>query len=257
LSDTLDHVGPVARSVGDAAVVLQAIAGHDSRDATSLLQPVEAYGAAVGSSIAGVRIGIDRDYCTSEVDREVSAAVNAAVDVLAALGAEVREISMPSLADTLSAWLTIFSADALAVHQKWYPARADDYGPSFRAFLDSGSRLSAVDYSKAQVTRLSLKRRLEAVFQEVDVVACPACAEPAQELGDRSIEDAFAIRSVGFTTPYNLTGSPTITLPSGFNAGGLPLSLQLVGRDLDEMLLIKTAFAYEQASDWHLRHPVL
>ncbi len=257
LCDTLDHVGPMARSVADAAVMLEAMAGRDEQDQTSLTQPVESYGAAVGAGVAGVKVGIDPEYCSSGTDPEVYAALRDAVEVLGSLGAEVREITMPSMQESLAAWMTVFSADALAVHEQWYPERAEDYGPAFRLYLDGGANVSGADYSRAQVTRLALRRGMDAVFGEVDVIACPACALPAQLLDERAVEDALAMPSVAFTAPYNLTGDPSVTLPSGFNGEGLPLSLQLLGRHLDEMLLIRVASAYEQAGEWYRRHPGL
>jgi len=257
LSHTLDHVGPLARSVADAAVVLSAIAGHDGRDPTSLAVPLPDLVAAAGGDLAGVRVGIDESYCTAGVDTEVAAAVAAVGTTLADLGASLREVTLPPLEQLFGPWFAICGVDALVAHGDSFPARSDRYGPLMREFLESALAVPATEYAGALVACDWLRRAFETVFTDIDVLLCPALASPPAKVGDRSSDVEHVMGSAFFSVPYNLTGSPTVTFPCGFSGEGVPLAAQLVGRPLDEQGLCRVAGAYEAATEWHTRHPRL
>jgi amidase len=256
LCDTLDHVGPMTRSVRDAAIVLGVLAGADADDPTTSRRPVPDYAAALAGGVQDVRIGFDEHYCEADVETDTAAAVRTALGLLEQQGAHIVPIGMPSIDQAMEAAVTIFMADAVAAHIRTWPERADDYGPCFRAFLEMGAGMSAADYSKAHRNRLEWRGRLAETFEEVDVIACPSMAGAAPPVeDDRSREDGIVLRSARFTMPYDVSGSPTISVPCGLSTEGLPLSLQLVARDFDEATLCTVAHVYEQATDWHLRHP--
>lgn len=258
LAASLDHVGPIARCTADAAALLGTIAGWDPSDPTSRPEPVPDYLACLDQGIAGVRIGVDQHYCTSSVHPEVSSAVLAAAGVLRDCGAEIREISMPDVEEIVRAWMPVTTAEAAVAHRKTFPARADDYGPAFREFLEGGLRVTGIEYAKAHQARLAWSGALAEVFAAVDLILCPSAVTPPlpTELMNRAAPDADArVVAMKFTAPYDFSGSPTLSLPCGFSSEGLPLSLQLIARHLDEPLLCRAGRAFEQATEWHTRHP--
>jgi amidase len=261
LADSLDHVGPMTRSVEDAAIVLRTIAGHDPRDATSLPQPVPDYTAELGQDLKGVRIGVDEGYSTDGVAPEVASAVASATEVLAGLGAELCEVRMPPTGHLANAaWIPLLAVEAARAHAKHFPARADEYGPTVRALIELGHATSAEGYAAAHLERLAFSARLSGLFEEVDLLACPAIPfppPPAALFGNMNLDANAPLEILRFTAPHDLSGSPTLTLPCGFTDGGLPLALQLVARHLGEPLLCRAGHAYEQATEWHLRHPEL
>jgi len=260
LAASLDHVGPIARCTADAAALLGAIAGWDPSDPTSRPEPVPDCLASLDQGIAGVRIGVDEDYCTRSVHPEVSSAVLAAAGVLRDCGAEIRQISVPDVEEIIRGWMPVTTAEAAVAHQKTFPARADDYGPAFREFLEGGLRVTGLEYAKAHHERLTWSGRLAEVFQAVDLILCPSVITPplSTELLNRVALDSEArVVAMKFTAPYDFSGSPTISIPCGFSSEGLPLSLQLVARHLEEPLLCRAGHAFEHATEWHARHPAL
>jgi len=257
LADSFDHVGPITRSVTDAALVLGVIAGADAKDATSLSEPVPDYARALRLGVEGVRIGLDEAHCSVGVDPEVTGAILAAARLFAELGARMHPIRIPDALDAIEAYLPIFVAEAAVHHAQTYPARATEYGAAFRELLELGAQLRGVDHARAGVKRTEVSRHYADLFREVDLLLCPTLASAAPRVRDRSNEIDLVQASVHFTVPHDVTGNPTLSLPCGFNAAGLPLSLQLVGRHLDEALLCRAGYAYEQATPWHTRHPGL
>jgi amidase len=261
LAESLDHVGPMTRSVADAAVVLGVIAGHDPADSTSWRLPVPDYTAELRGGLRGVRIGVDAAGCTDMVHPETTAAVLAAVDRLRELGASISQVQLPPLDEALAAWWTITLAEMVVAHAAHFPARAAEYGVAARGLLEEGARTSGVDYARAHATRLALCGHMQALFVDIDLLACPSWQAPAPPLAlipaDQPLARDLALPSVRLTAPYDLTGQPTISVPCGFSSEGLPLGVQLVGRPFEEGLLCRAAYAYEQASDWHYRHPAL
>jgi amidase len=258
LAASLDHVGPMARTVRDAALVHDAIAGPDPRDATTLPDAPSPVSASIDTPITGVRIGWDEAYASAGASPDVVDAVHAAVQVLADAGARVVPVSLPPVDEVLQAWAVICAGDALATHAATYPSRAGEYGPSIRSFFEYGAKLGAVDYARAHEERLRFCGAFARLFADVDVLACPSTFATPPEAGAIDPRGRFdpGIFPFGrFTFPFNCTGSPTLSVPCGFTADGLPHSLQLVGRHADEALLCRVGHAYESATTWHTRRP--
>jgi amidase len=258
LGTSLDHVGPMTRSVADAALMLEALAGADPRDPTTLREPPPGCVAALDGGVRGLRIGWDENYASTLVLPSVSAAVRAAVDVLARAGAEVVELRIPPVDEVVAAWPVLCGGDALAVHRPTFPSRADRYGPSFRSFLEYAEGLSAADYAAHHARRLEWAGGFRATFEACDVFACPSAFMPAPP--DDALDpyapfsDAIA-PFMRFTAPFNFSGSPTLSVPCGFTEDGLPHSLQLVGAHGAEPMLCRIGHAYQALSDWHRRRP--
>ncbi|MGH7842371.1 MAG: amidase, partial [Candidatus Binataceae bacterium] len=259
LGESLDHIGPMTRSVGDAALMLGVIAGRDPHDETSLSAPVDDYQAALSAGVSGLRVGLDESYLAA-ASPEVAGAVVSAARVLERLGARVVKVAIPDVGPGIAAWTTLCSADAAAGHEQTYPARASEYGPGFRSFLEIGAEVRGQDYAKAHQVRERFANQLQMMFDQVDVFACPsmfAASLPATAMPP----DARALTSGGtnslvyFTAPFNLSRNPTLSLPCGQSPTGPPPSLQLVARHLGEATLIRAGAAYERATDWHQQRP--
>ncbi|MBX3015265.1 MAG: amidase [Caldilineaceae bacterium] len=259
LAASLDHIGPLTRSVADAAAMLQAMAGFDPLDPTSSRLPVPDYLAALAEGVAGIRIGVDERYITEGVQPAVSAAVHTAIRVLAELGAEIVPVTVPEPdpQQTTTAWLTLTGADALVAHEGLYPERAAEYGP-FRELLDNTAKLSAQDYAKAHALRETFACQLAPLFEQMDLLLCPTMpttAPPMDAQGNALLQPGYV--RTRYTYLFNFSRNPTLSLPCGFDQEGLPISLQLVGRHFEEALLCRAGHAYEQATDWHTYVPTL
>ncbi len=256
LAESLDHVGPMTRSVADAAAMLTVIAGHDPADPTSLTDRVPDYFARVERSVKGVRIGVDEAYCADGVDPELRDSVIASVAVFQKLGAEVKRITVPPVDDFIANFSDLVAVEAAAAHADALLPHKDKLGPVYREVLERGSTLSGRHYAALRNSGLAFGGRLRALFDDIDVLLCPSWPTAAVEitadaLGD--LEDQGGL--LRFTGPYNLTGNPTLSIPSGFNGAGMPLGLQLIGRHLEEELLCRVGHAYQQGTDWHKRFP--
>ena len=253
MAASLDHVGPMCRTVADAAVVLQTIAGRDDEDPTSALEPISDYTGAAGAAshgIAGLRIGVDRRGL-EDLDAEICAKFDTAMRALAALGAKVVDVRLPAAAAELSArWIVTCSVEMLVGHADFFPSRADDYGPALRMVLELARATPAEEYARTHLLRQRFAGELERLFADVDLFACPTIGIPAP--AGLSVLDPVVAQLMGklmrFTAPFNFSGSPTISLPCGLRSDGVPASLQLVGRHFEETTLIRTAAAYEAAS---------
>ena len=261
LADTLDHIGPMARTVADAAYMLQVLEGRDPRDGATRTDPPGDYTKALLAGAHGLRIGLDRSYSTTDTDPRMSEALFRAIDRMVELGAEVVELNSPELADAAHHWLAICAVDALIGHKDFYPAHAADYGPVFRSLLDHGAQVSAVEYARAERERQSTRALLDELLVGIDVIACPAAPTPAAAQKDFPPQTVMPAELVAplvrFAAPTNFSGHPSITLPNGFTDDGLPLAMQFIGRHGDEASIIRAAAAYEGATDWHKRRPVL
>ena len=259
LAESLDHVGPLTRSAADAAISLQAIAGQDPNDPTSLPAPVPDMLDGIDSGVRGVRIGLDEKYATDGVDPELAAAVIEGVAVMKELGAEIVTVQMPDVDSYLPAWPVLCSAEAVAAHRENYPSRRDDYGPWFRGWLDMGAAVTGADYAEANNRRAALNGLIRDAFADIDVLACPSTMGPARPITREEMYGPLSgDRGTSFqryTVPYDYNGAPTISLPCGLSSNNLPLSLQFVGKALSEPLLCRIGHAYEQATDWHNMHP--
>ena len=260
LAESLDHVGPLTRSSADAGIVLQAIAGHDPNDPTSLPDAVPDMLSVLNQGVKGVRIGLDERYVSNGVDSELSEAVLAGVRILEAQGAEIVDVHLPDMEEYLSAWPTLCSAEAVAAHEATYPSRRDEYGPWFRDWLDLGANVTGAAYAKANNLRAASNGQLRQVFQDIDVLACPSMPEPPFQINPNWLygpigDDGLDMSLLRFTAPFDFNGAPTISLPCGLNNEGLPLSLQFVGKHLQEPLLCRIGHTYEQVTDWHKATP--
>jgi amidase len=259
LAASLDHIGPLTRSVADAAAMLQAMAGPDPLDPTASRRPVPDYLAALAQGVAGVRIGVDERYITEGVHPAVSAALKEAVRVLAELGAHIVAVTVPEpdMGATTQAWLTLTGADALVAHEGIYPERAADYGP-FRELLDNTAKLRAQDYAKAHALRETFASQFDPLFQQMDLLLCPTMPTTAPMMdaqGNAIIQEGYV--RTRYTYVFNFSRNPTLSLPCGIDSNGLPISLQLVGRHFEEDLLCRVGHAYEQATPWHSQQPPL
>ena len=255
LGYSLDHIGPMARSARDCAAMLAVIAGFHPSDESCANRPVDDYVAGLGGSLAGVRIGVERaHHFPEEADPALSGAFEEAVAVLSRLGADVVEVSLPYYEEMRAALMVTSRAEALAYHREDLKARWGDYFEATRLGVARGVMATGADYVQAQRVRRLVMRRLRDMFSDVDAVVGPTSATPATAYADMRARmiDGGAMR-LSFTSYWNATGQPALVTPMGFNAGGLPLSLQIAGRPFDEALVLKVGDAYQQATDWHLR----
>ena len=255
LAFSLDHVGPMTRTVRDNALLLQAIAGHDPFDPASADEPVPDYAQSLGQGVKGLRIGVIRHFYTTdlEADGEMVAAIEAAARLFAEAGAEVRETRLPPLQDFSACGQIIMLAEAYAVHERWLKQRPQDYGARGRERLLAGAGLSAADYLQAVRWRLALRDRAAAAFREIDLALTVSSHDPACRIDDDAALAATYARQARM--PFNVTGQPALVIPAGFAKSGLPLSLQLVGHPFAEATLYRAADAYEEATGWTRRRP--
>lgn len=257
LSWSLDHVGPLARSVEDAALVLNAIAGYDPADPGSAEEPAPDATAGLGRDLTGIVAGLPRDPLWLDVEEPVRSACERAVEELRVLGAVVREVELPLLAEMRrmehGRFHRALLAEAGAYHSRWLRERPDGYGDDVRAALEAVSLVPATTYINAQRMRRLLIEETRAVLSEVDVLVSPTTERTAPTI----VEGDPGARLVHLTAPYDVTGIPAISVPCGVDDGGLPIGLMIGGRHFDEGTLCRVAHAYEQATEWHRRRPPL
>jgi aspartyl-tRNA(Asn)/glutamyl-tRNA(Gln) amidotransferase subunit A len=255
LSWSMDHVGPMARTVRDCAVLLGAIAGHDPRDPASAEEPVDDYLAGLEGGGAGLRIGLPRRYLYEQVEEQVLAAVERAAEILRAEGADVRDVDIEGIELAGQAGATVLVSEAAAYHQKNLRERPDDYGEDVRQRLLTGELYPATAYVNAQRLRGVLRDAFLRTLAEVDLLLMPATpitAPPIEGFGSD-----LRANLTRLTTPINLVGLPSLALPCGFDGTGLPIGMQLVGRPFEEALVLRAGRAYERVTDWHTRRPPL
>ncbi|TXL75702.1 amidase [Vineibacter terrae] len=258
LAESLDHIGPMTRSAADAAAVLGVIAGADANDPTARQEPVPNYLAGLERPIRGVRIGVDRSLNTTGVDKTMIGVVDDALAVLSGLGAEIRDVTFPSPDEAVKVWLPLCAVETAVAHEATFPKQADQYGPGVRGLIELGRGLSGFDLTKIQLVREAFRGRVAAFFQDVDLLLIPAqyTASPTTATMATLGQDENALSMLlRFTAPFDMTGSPTITLPGGFTDKGLPVAFQLVSRHMEEDLLLRAGHAFQLATDWHKRRP--
>ena len=279
-ASSLDQVGVLAKDITDAAILLQVIAGHDARDSTSIDAPVPDYSAALTGDVRGVRVGVPREYFIEGMQPEVEAAVRAAVDHLADLGAHVVEVTLPHTDYALPVYYLIAPAEASANLARYdgvrYTVRVDDggvdemykatrgrgFGPEVKRRIMLGTyALSAgyydAYYLKAQKVRTLIKADFDAAFERVDVIVAPIAPTTAFRIGEKSEDPLQMYLSDVFTLSMNLAGICGLSLPCGFDGDGLPIGLHVMGPALGEQQVLRVAHAYEQSTDWHTRRPPL
>ncbi|TMC04750.1 MAG: Asp-tRNA(Asn)/Glu-tRNA(Gln) amidotransferase subunit GatA [Chloroflexi bacterium] len=254
LAWTLDHSGPLARTVGDLALALSAIAGHDPLDPSSSETPSDDYAAGIEDGAKDVRVIVPTNHFFDDIDPEVDAAVREAARVLTSLGASVAELMLPR-ADLISAQRAILLTDAAAYHREHLRERAADIGADVLTRLRTGQTFTGTEYAQARRDQGELRREWLGVLHEHDVILSPTTpiAAPARE-GQDAV--AAAQRLTANTAPFNLTGLPAISIPCGFTQSGLPIGLQLAAGPWRERLLLRVARAYEHVTPWHERLPL-
>ena len=257
LAFTLDHVGPMARSVGDIALLFDAIAGHDPLDPASVPGPVPSAGAELARGVRGLRIGYVRAFheCDVVADPEVVAALDQVANVLTQEGADVRTVALPPLQDFYGAQRVIMAAESWAVHARWLRERPADYCLSSRRRLMAGAFLSAGDYIEAQQRRRELIDAVGRAFDGVDVLIVANAMDPPCRIDDEETMARTYVRQA--RNVFSLTGNPALALMCGLSSKGLPLSVQIAGRAHGEAMLLRVGAAYERATQWHTRHPPL
>jgi aspartyl-tRNA(Asn)/glutamyl-tRNA(Gln) amidotransferase subunit A len=288
-ASSLDQIGPFARDVTGAALLLQVLAGYDRRDSTSVDLPVPDYMAAlrpdrslrpVRSALGGLRVGVPREYFVEGIQPEVEAAVRRAIGVLAELGAEVMEIDLPHTDLALPVYYLIAPAEASAnlarydgiryglsapgetLWDGYRKTRGQGFGPEVKRRIMLGTyALSAgyydAYYLKAQQVRTLIRRDFEEALSRVDVIACPTTPTTAFRIGEKVDDPLSMYLSDIFTLSVNLAGICGMSLPCGFDAAGLPVGLQLIAGPFREEVLLRAGYAYEQATEWHRRRPKL
>jgi aspartyl-tRNA(Asn)/glutamyl-tRNA(Gln) amidotransferase subunit A len=263
LSWSNDHLGPMARTAHDCALMLQAVAGPDPLDATASAHPVDDYVAALDAPVRGLRVGVPRNFFFQRLDAEMEAAVRQAVAVLATLGARVEEIRLPDPQVLNDITGLVSRSESTAIHGGLLRDRPHELGPFTRARLELGLSVPAYDYLQALRLRARMARTFaREVWSEVDVLAAPVIPEPAPPLRaalEGTLEEIVERqgRFSRLTRPFNGLGLPALSLPCGFSTGGLPLAFQLVGRPFDEATVLRLGHAYQCATDWHTREPDL
>jgi aspartyl-tRNA(Asn)/glutamyl-tRNA(Gln) amidotransferase subunit A len=277
---SLDQIGPITKTVVDAALLLEVIAGVDPRDSTTMPVDVPIFSAALTGDIAGLRIGIPHEYFVEGIQTEVEEAVRTAIEQFASLGAEIVPIHLPNSELALPVYYLVVTAEASAnlarfdgiryglrvegetIFDHFRQTRGAGFGPEVKRRIMLGTyALSAgyydAYYLKAQQVRTLIKQDFDRAFAEVDVILSPTSPTTAFRIGEKVDDPLAMILTDIFTTSANLAGLCGISVPCGFDAGGLPIGLQLLGPSLGEDKILRAAYAYEQSTEWRLRRPEL
>ena len=263
LSFSLDTVGPLARTVEDCALIVQAIAGPDARDATADARPVPDYVSLLAKDIKGLRIGRPKQYFYDDCDPEIRAAMEASLEVFRRLGATVLDIDLPDMAAWNAAATMMISAEAAAVHGNWLRTRPQDYSPQARLRLEQGLALPAVSYLDALRLRgVALRQFCDEVLARVDMLHAPVVffqtpTIAETDLGGRPEAAAMLARTTRLTRPGNFLGVPIVSVNAGATQAGMPIGMQLMGRPHDDATVLRAGHAFQQATEWHLRAPSL
>ena len=260
LSWSLDHPGPMTRTVEDTAITMNVIAGHDPRDVASAKVDIPDYTSALTGDVKGLRIGIVKEYFEAPLDPQVRKAVMDAISLLESMGAEVKEVSYPMFNQSQAISSTVLMAEATAYHRDLLEKDGHQLYEPVRQRLEAGLFISAAEYLRAQQARSIFDQQGRRLLDEVDLLAGPTEPITAPEIlaskvmaGEQEVGVVGALTQ--YTRPYNINGFPAISVPCGFSDDGMPIGLQLAGRPFDELTVLRAAHAYEQANDWHTRRP--
>ncbi len=259
LSWSLDHVGPMARTVRDVAVLYEVMSGHDGRDPQSSRHPLDNVSDGLEPLPGGLRVGVERSYFFDNVASDVLEVVEAALEQLEALGLEPVEVDLPGIELHTAARNTIAFAEASTFHESSIRGRPEDIGEDVRELLRLGLTISASDYLRALEARRVVVEGFLRTFRTIDVLASPATMSAAPVIGEKNLANGEDYRSglIRAPGPFNTTGFPAISVPCGFTRSGLPVGLQLAAGPWKEALLLQVAHAYERSQPWHDRHPEL
>jgi len=254
LAWSFDTVGPMARTVEDLALLLNAIAGPDPEDEWCAARPAEDFARDLEAGVRGLTIGVPRDWFFEGVEPGIDAAVRAAIAVLEHEGARRVDAALPGMADAHTAHHAILAAEASAFHDAWLRERPQDYGEAMRAALELGQLVPAVDYVNARRVQAIVRAAFRAALAVAGVLVTPCLPQAPLRVGEpMSREPAVAWNRL--LTPVNLAGYPAISLPCGFDGAGMPVGLQIIGRPFEEAFLLRVARAYERATRWDTRRP--
>ena len=279
-ASSMDQVGPITKDVRDCALLLEAIAGHDPRDSTSVNQPVPRFSEALSGGIKGLRIGVPREYFAPGMQTEVEEAVRRAITDLEKQGALIGEISLPHTSYAVAVYYIIATAEASSnlarydgmryghraaandLIETYMMSREEGFGTEVKRRIMLGTyALSAgyyeAYYLKAQKARALIKRDFDEAFKTCDVIVTPTMPTTAFKIGEKTQDPLQMYLSDIHTISVNLAGLPALSLPCGFDPTGLPIGLQIIGKPFDEATILRAAYNYEQATEWHLRKPML
>jgi aspartyl-tRNA(Asn)/glutamyl-tRNA(Gln) amidotransferase subunit A len=256
---TYDHPGPLTRTVEDAALLLQAIAGYDPDDYSTVRVPVDDYTTDLRRGVVGLRVGVPRAFFFDELDDEVRAAVERALDVLRGLGAEVRDVDLDAVERLIQAGL-LADTEFTEYHAPSVAARADDFGADLRASFARASSPTGHELVAAQRVVHGGIEAVRRLLEVVDVLVTPTTVAPAVPIGQETVryggvEEGTFATYIRCTFPFNAAGLPALSVPCGFTAAGLPIGLQIAGRSFDEATVLRVGYAYEQATEWHAHRP--
>ena len=256
LAESLDHVGPMCRSALDAAIVLGVIAGADPDDPTAAPQPVPDYTASIGNGVRVKRLGVPKNLIGMDADSQ--RAFDGAVATFKNAGASLVDVILPELDEAALKWIALCGLEAALAHEATFPAQRGDYGPDFAALLDLGRGLSGFELGKLQLLRARVRAEIEHLLAWVDLLLLPVMGVATPSLAGlraagRTPETTKA--RLRYTAPLDMSGHPTLTLPGGVTADGVPVGFQIVGRAFDEAGILAAGHAFQQATDWHTRRP--
>lgn len=255
LSQSFDHVGPMTRTVEDAAIMLETMAGYDPEDPGSVDRPVRAYREAIAGDVRGLRLGLPKNYFFEEADPEVVAAVREAAARLEGEGAQVVDVDVPGMEGFLDIWLPIVVSEAAANQAENLKERPGDFGEDVLTALRYGQTITTADYDKAQLARAEFQQGLAALFVDIDVLltaTMPTTALTIEEAQPPNFDLFFHGR---FMAPFNMAEHPALSVPSGLSQEGLPMSLQIIGGPFEEATVLRVGAAHERASGWIGRLP--
>ncbi len=281
-ASSLDQIGPITKDVTDAAILLNVIAGHDPSDSTSADLPVPDYTRALKKKdVKKVKVGVPREYFAEGLDPEVERAVREAIEELKRLGGEIKDVSLPTTGAAIATYYVIATAEASSnlarydgvryghrskqmkdLLEMYMKTRQEGFGPEVKRRIMLGTyALSAgyydAYYGKAQAVRTLIRKDFDAAFQDVDLIVTPVMPTTAFKLGEKIADPLQMYLSDIYTISVNLAGVPAISLPCGFSKAGLPIGLQIVGRPFQEETVLRGAYAYEQATSWRTKRPLI
>ncbi len=262
LSQSLDTVGPLARTVEDCALLLGLMAGADSEDATASTLPVPDYMAATKGSIKGLKIGVPSAFYVDDLDPEVARVLDETIAVLRGEGAEIVQVELPDQRQLTAACQLVLATEAAALHKRWMIERPQDYGPQVLMRLQNGLAIPGVSYLEAMRWRGPALAAYLAAVTGTDAVLAPVAPVPAptiaeSDVGNSDGAEAVIQRLTRFTRPVNYLGLPSLSIPAGFTNSGLPVGMQLIGRSFDEAMLLRIGAAFQRATDFHAQVPKL
>jgi aspartyl-tRNA(Asn)/glutamyl-tRNA(Gln) amidotransferase subunit A len=256
LAWSLDHAGPLTRTVEDAALAMNVMAGYDPSDPGSVDVGVPDFSAGLERDVAGTTAGVPVNFFTEHVDPEVRIAVEAACARLAALGVRLREVRLPMADEVMATQFGIMLPEAASYHQEMLREHGDRYTDDVRQALQAGGLVSATDYLGAQRRRALIRQQWRELFDDIDILIAPTVPVAAMDAGKPEVAWPDGVVEgpveayIRFTAPANLTGLPALSVPCGFTTAGLPIGLQVVGRPFDEATVLRVGHAYQSAVDW-------